>query len=161
VWPNSRRRHHIVAASRPAWRIRTSHNGAFRVGCRTLPITCGEERTFAMENSTGSEPPGALDGYADIGPRRGDWHKRAVCPECYWHCEAPFGDLFHVHVKCCPRCGAEKGTYQRGNLAGNKSWEIETMRYHKECQPLVWWKPSTWFASSGRWLELYSSRGTV
>jgi ribosomal protein S27AE len=55
------------------------------------------------------------------------WHKRAICPKCGWHCEALFGDLFRVHIECCPRCGQEKESPNR--LSGNKFWKIETMRW--------------------------------
>lgn len=35
------------------------------------------------------------------------WEVRAFC-ECGWWTRAPFGSLFHVHVECCPSCGADK-----------------------------------------------------
>lgn len=81
------------------------------------------------------------------------WHKRAVCPECGWHCEAPFGSLFHVHVECCPQCGTSKGR----NSYGPDGWAIETMRWEVDRSGVVWWKPWTWFGV-GRWAELHSWR---
>ena len=62
------------------------------------------------------------------------WEKYAVC-KCGWRERVPFGDLFHLHVEVCPRCGIEKF-----------EMEIETARW---VHTVVWWNPKTW--GTGNW----------
>ena len=58
-----------------------------------------------------------------------NWHIRACCL-CGWSKEVPFGDLFHLHVECCPRCGTEKS-----QLSIRKQRFISLSK---------WWNPITW-----------------
>ena len=84
-------------------------------------------------------------------PRDDEWHVRAVCPECGWSIYAPFGDIFHVHITCCPQCGCEKydGPWHRDL----KYWETKTMRRVGTTKLM---KPSTW--GTGYW-EILDSDG--
>ena len=64
-----------------------------------------------------------------------NWHSRAVCPGCGWHVEAPFGELFYVHVDCCPKCGCDK----------DYTWKVKNMRCICVLRPnKTWWNPLTW-----------------
>jgi hypothetical protein len=57
------------------------------------------------------------------------WTKYGVCP-CGYHREAPFGNLFHIHVEVCPKCGTDKD-----------EWDVKT---GKSVATGTWWKPWTW-----------------
>lgn len=43
--------------------------------------------------------------------------KYGVCPGCGYFTNAPLGNLFHIHMEVCPRCGKSKG-----------SWSVVTAR---------------------------------
>lgn len=78
------------------------------------------------------------------------WHSRAICPKCGWHVYAPFGDVFHVHIDCCPDCGHHK--YDSWRRDGDKVWRVKTMRYVSDAKM---WKPKTW--GTGHWETKESS----
>lgn len=59
-----------------------------------------------------------------------EWKVYGVCP-CGFKTEAPFSDLFHVHMDVCPECGEDKN-----------NWSVVTGRMVKEKAYLF--KPSTW-----------------
>ena len=63
-----------------------------------------------------------------------DFQTRVFCI-CGWSAFAPFGSAFHVHTKCCPKCGASK-----------KDWKIFTVRWVSTSK---FWNPNTW--GSGHW----------
>ena len=90
-------------------------------------------------------------------PREDKWHARAVCPKCDWSIYAPFGDVFHVHVSCCPECGYEKydGRACLSRLYRNiQEWRVRTMRWVSTAKLT---KPSTW--RTGYWETLDSLEG--
>ncbi len=60
-----------------------------------------------------------------------EWDKYGKCP-CGFHTKAPFGDLFHVHIKVCPECGEDKS-----------QWDVVTAR---RVSTRNFWKISTWGA---------------
>lgn len=66
--------------------------------------------------------------------RVGEWDTYAICP-CGLHFRLPFGDVFHIHRRVCPRCGTHK-----------RSWVVRVCRWVSEA---VWWRPSTW--GRGHW----------
>lgn len=72
-----------------------------------------------------------------------NWEIHGVCQICGWHQYAPFGDLFHLHVNCCPKCGNPRNGF---NIDYNK-WTTDTMAWVSSA---VWWKPSTWL--NGKWI---------
>jgi len=70
-----------------------------------------------------------------------EWRKRAVC-KCGWHSSLPFGDVFHLHVECCPDCGVDK-----------HRMVVRTMRLTTDYSGVVWWNPISWFGKC-RWENL-------
>ncbi len=73
-----------------------------------------------------------------------DWHERALCP-CGFHTVAPHGDLFHVHLTCCPECGRSKPAFPK--LSNLNGWMVATMR--SWIPTWTWWKFWTW--GRGHW----------
>lgn len=90
--------------------------------------------------------------FMDVRPHVQYWHVRAVCPCCRWHCLAPFALFAHVHISCCPSCGADRNAYFADNEPGFRGWSVRTMRYEVQHCSRVWWKPWTW-GGAGRWIE--------
>lgn len=127
--------------------------GCGRTTTRPVDDTyCGGDvclRRSPIVEERSSEPA-----YRDSEQHHTDWQAHAVCPNCKWHMIAPFGSLFHCHIECCPNCGNPKGIYQRGNLAGNISWTIETMqfRYYPGEDDKTWWKKLT-EGRRGNWIS--------
>jgi hypothetical protein len=66
----------------------------------------------------------------------GEFMTNAVC-ECGYRTRAPFGDLFHVHLSCCPLCGSDKKY---------PTWRVKTERYISTSRLF---RPSTW--GTGYW----------
>ena len=84
------------------------------------------------------------------------WHPRAVCPDCGFHAQAYFGEVFHTihkgtHVRICPDCGCK---VREGILARDREWRVETMRFTSTSHLL---EPSSW--GTGYW-EILITPGT-
>jgi len=88
--------------------------------------------------------------------RYGDWHKRAMCPHCGWHDEAPFGSVYHLMIDCCPKCGHETpGCVSRHNhMPEEDHWDIITMRW---VYTSTWYNPWSW--GDGHWQCLEELKG--
>lgn len=81
------------------------------------------------------------------GPGISVWHPRAVCPGCGWHTYAPFGDVFHVPVACCPNCGQRKVTFREALFLGReKEWKVGPARWVSTAKLF---HPTTW--GTGPW----------
>ena len=73
------------------------------------------------------------------------WKDYIICPKCERKEYAPFASVFHVHFKCCPRCGTRKPEPWGLNRPEGE-WPMVRMRW---IDTVTWWKPSTW--GSGYW----------
>ena len=56
----------------------------------------------------------------------GAWEKFALC-ECGWYRYCSFGDLFHLHVEVCPRCGADKNDSMKIVTGRNRGFFTERL----------------------------------
>lgn len=73
---------------------------------------------------------------------------RAICKKCGWHTRAPFADLFHVSVTCCPECGNEKPRW--GSYSEN--WEITKMKF--TYKKVKWWNIIGHIIGGGDWEKI-------
>ena len=67
------------------------------------------------------------------------WTDKAIC-ECGFVTECPFGDLFHVHITCCPDCGKSK-----------EEFRVAIARWKSDSK---WWNPFTWGKTKLEYLKM-------